>query len=120
VFTREAVAAVFRASGGLPRTVNVISDNALIGGFASQVKPINARFVEDVCRDFDIAGSVAPSPSFIDVDQVADKESPEPESQAPVSAPNVPEPTTGEAPALEQCVVPMFGQVGRKRPFSFF
>ena len=64
MFTREAVAAVFQASGGLPRTVNVISDNALIGGFASQVKPINAKFVEEVCRDFDITGSAAPVSSL--------------------------------------------------------
>ena len=41
--------------------MNVISDNALIGGFAAQVKPINAKFVEEVCRDFDIrAASVRP------------------------------------------------------------
>ena len=29
--------------GGIPRTVNVICDNALIGGFAAQIKPVDAR-----------------------------------------------------------------------------
>src|SRR5688500_14299597 len=54
IFTRESIGAVFAASAGLPRTVNVVCDNALIGGFAAQVRPITAGFVEDVCRDFDI------------------------------------------------------------------
>ena len=39
--------------------MNVLCDNALIGGFAAQVKPIPVEIVEDVCRDFDLlAGAV--------------------------------------------------------------
>ena len=33
VFTRDAMSAVFASSGGLPRTVSVICDNALVSGF---------------------------------------------------------------------------------------
>ncbi|MGH9314815.1 MAG: ExeA family protein, partial [Vicinamibacterales bacterium] len=40
IFTKEAVTAIYEASAGLPRTINVICDNALIGGFAGQVKPV--------------------------------------------------------------------------------
>jgi len=36
LFTREAVLAIHDASQGVPRTINVICDNALIGGFAAQ------------------------------------------------------------------------------------
>jgi general secretion pathway protein A len=117
VFTREAVGTVFQASGGVPRTVNVISDNALIGGFAAQVKPINAAFVEEVCRDFDInstAGSAAAIPSL--VDQSGDPAAPE--GPHLVSPPQVPASASGEAPAVE--VTPMFGNVNRKGRFSFF
>ena len=44
----------------------MISDNALIGGYAAQVKPINAKFVEEVCRDFDITSSAAPVSSLLE------------------------------------------------------
>lgn len=65
IFKREAVVAVFEGSLGVPRTINVICDNALINGFAAQVKPVSLEIVEDVCRDFDLVGGrravVAPS-----------------------------------------------------------
>jgi type II secretory pathway predicted ATPase ExeA len=54
VFTRDAVLAVYEASRGIPRTIGVICDNALIGGYAAQVKPVTRAIVEDVCRDFDL------------------------------------------------------------------
>jgi len=54
IFTREAVTAIFEGSTGLPRTINVICDNALIGGFAAQVKPVPRAIVDDVIRDFDL------------------------------------------------------------------
>ena len=60
VFTREAVLAIHEASGGVPRVVNVICDNALIGGFAAQTKPIVKSIVDEVCRDFDVASRPSP------------------------------------------------------------
>ena len=120
VFTREAVAAVFEASGGLPRTVNVISDNALIGGFAAQVKPINARFVEEVCRDFDIrttaARSVAAVPSLSDQavhDDAHDAPAAQERPQL-VVAPRVP------AAASDDAVPQVMTDLTRKRRVSFF
>lgn len=111
VFTREAVAAVYAASGGLPRTVNVICDNALIGGFAAQVKPINVGFVEEVVRDFDIrvaSGSSEAVPALRDQEGVA----------ADPAAPRVPAQQSGEAPPLAHG--PTFGTGTRRRRFSFF
>jgi type II secretory pathway predicted ATPase ExeA len=60
IFSREAVMAIFEASRGVPRTINVLCDNALIGGFAAQARPIPVNVVADICRDFDIGA--APSP----------------------------------------------------------
>lgn len=54
IFTREAVAAVYEGSSGLPRTINVICDNALLGGFAVQAKPVPRAIVDEVIRDFDL------------------------------------------------------------------
>lgn len=57
VFTREAVALIHQAARGLPRTINVIADNALLGGFAAGVRPVGSAIVADVCRDFDLPGA---------------------------------------------------------------
>jgi general secretion pathway protein A len=113
VFTREAVAAVYAASGGLPRTVNVICDNALIGGFAGQVKPINVGFVEEVCRDFDIraaSGSSEAGSALEDQEVVA--------ADPAAAAPRVPARQSGEAPPLAHAAT--FGTGTRRRRFSFF
>jgi len=54
VFTREALAVIHAHSGGIPRIINVIADNALLGGFAASQRPVTAAIVRDVCRDFDL------------------------------------------------------------------
>ena len=54
IFTRDAVVAIYEGSSGIPRTINVICDNALIGGFAAQLKPVPVEIVDSVRRDFDL------------------------------------------------------------------
>jgi type II secretory pathway predicted ATPase ExeA len=54
LFTREAVIAMHEASGGIPRTLSVICDNALLTAFANEVRPVTAKIVAEVCRDFDL------------------------------------------------------------------
>jgi hypothetical protein len=49
------VGAIFSASGGIPRTISVICENALINGFALQQRPIGAETIVEVCRDHMIA-----------------------------------------------------------------
>ena len=53
-FSREAILAIHDASGGIPRTINVICDNALLGGFAAQVRPVSLAIIDEVCDDFDL------------------------------------------------------------------
>ena len=60
IFTREAVIAVHEASQGIPRTISVLCDNALLCGFASNTRPVDADIVDEVCADFDLVGT-APS-----------------------------------------------------------
>ncbi|MPY86310.1 MAG: AAA family ATPase [Luteitalea sp.] len=62
IFTREAVVSIYEASGGLPRTINVIGDNALLGGFAAQVRPVNQAIVREICDDFDLDSTQAVDP----------------------------------------------------------
>jgi general secretion pathway protein A len=54
VFSREAILAIAEASGGVPRTINVICDNALLGAFASGSIPVLREMVDEVRRDFDL------------------------------------------------------------------
>jgi general secretion pathway protein A len=63
ILTKDAVLAIHEISAGLPRIINVVADNALMGGFAGHIKPVDATVVREVARDFDFAsgpGRVAP------------------------------------------------------------
>jgi polysaccharide export outer membrane protein len=62
IFTRDALLLIYEATKGVPRTINVLCDNALIGGFAEQVKPVNAKIVREVAKDFDFHESAVPAP----------------------------------------------------------
>ena len=59
LFSREAVKAVYERSRGIPRTISVICDNALLTGYAEELRPIQAKTIESVCRDFDLQGTGA-------------------------------------------------------------
>jgi general secretion pathway protein A len=61
VFTRQAVALMYERSAGLPRTISVIADNALLAGLAANQKPVGADLVREVCRDFDLAPGGEPA-----------------------------------------------------------
>jgi general secretion pathway protein A len=54
VFTRQAIDVIYQHSGGIPRLISVICDNALISGFAADCRPVNRQIVGDVCKDFDL------------------------------------------------------------------
>lgn len=103
IFTRDAIEAIYEASKGIPRTINVLCDNSLIGGFAAQQKPIPRAIVDDVCRDFDL-GAAAESPDAGD------------DAPAPPTPARAPEPQD-QAPerAMFQSLAPR-----PKRRFSFF
>jgi general secretion pathway protein A len=64
LFTREAVMLMHERAAGIPRTISVIADNALVSGFALSQRPIIAATVVEVCRDLDLAehsGDEAPT-----------------------------------------------------------
>jgi len=52
VFTKEAVVLIHQRSRGIPRTISVICDNAMLAAYAVGVKPIGPDIVEEVSRDF--------------------------------------------------------------------
>lgn len=127
VFTREAVAGIHARSGGVPRTVSVIADNALLGGFAAGVKPVTATIVRDVCRDLDldepperVRGPVQPGPADatsadVSFRMLRARVSLPSETRSSATATGV-EPPVAQAAGGSQ----MFGAVTRKRRFFFF
>jgi general secretion pathway protein A len=89
VFTREAVALIHKRSQGIPRTISVIADNALLGGFATGQRPVASQLVEEVCRDFDLHESAAAAALA-----------------APAPAPTVVPAAVAVAPAPPRLIVP--------------
>ena len=49
MFTREAVILIHEYSRGIPRTINVIADNALLGGFATGQRTVTRQRVFEAC-----------------------------------------------------------------------
>jgi general secretion pathway protein A len=54
IFSREAVLRIYERSRGIPRTISVICDNALLTGYAEEERPVGPNLIETVCRDFDL------------------------------------------------------------------
>jgi type II secretory pathway predicted ATPase ExeA len=58
MFTADAVALIHDRARGIPRLINVIADNALLGAFAAGQRPVSTQCVRDVCQDFDLGSPV--------------------------------------------------------------
>jgi len=67
LFTREAVTLIHEHSGGIPRTISVICDNALVHGLALGHQPVGQEVVREVCRDFRLGGPLAERPTSTEV-----------------------------------------------------
>jgi general secretion pathway protein A len=61
VFTREAAMLLHQAAAGIPRTINVLADNALLAAFARQQAPATTDVVKEIVRDFRIGATGAGS-----------------------------------------------------------
>ena len=110
IFTRDALAVIHQRSGGVPRTISVICDNALVGGFASGTQTIGADLIREVCNDFDLRVPSAPRADGTRT----------PATAARTLAPAVPALATPGKPASADRANGMFADVGKRRWFSFF
>ena len=144
VFTRDAVVAIFDRSRGIPRTISVICDNALVTGFATDAKPITKKVVLEVCSDLALpareAGPQAPGRHVLSLKGPPARQAapPPPPASARQPMPTVqgpspaqqepPEPLSVVRTAAEQGGGPassgerpaMFGALRRRRRFPFF
>jgi general secretion pathway protein A len=108
LFTREAVSVIHEHSGGIPRTISVICDNALVGGMALERQPVDRSLVLEVCRDFHLRHEA----------QDSDVVEPETSSSTvePVSTAGLSQPLTEPGRNAEQ----MGPEAARPRRFAFF
>jgi general secretion pathway protein A len=110
LFTREAVILIHERARGIPRTINVICDNALVTAMALGQRLIDCEMVREVVRDFDLGAAepkVLTPPAVRIVESAGPAESPAPELGAP-SADDAGTDSTGhEAVAIDG---------GRRRP----
>jgi general secretion pathway protein A len=109
LFTRDAVIAIHDAAKGLPRTISVICDNALVTGFAASIRPVGRDIVTGVCADFNLTKPAAAAPI---PDSVSNTAQSVPVDAAADAAP----PPAGEpAPSPS-----LFTEYGPSKRFSFF
>jgi type II secretory pathway predicted ATPase ExeA len=59
MFTLDAVKLIHEYAGGIPRTISVICDNALVSGMALGRSPVNRAIVVEVGRELCVNGSGA-------------------------------------------------------------
>jgi len=65
IFGPEAIEAVHRHSGGIPRITNLLCEHALINAFVGHSRTVSAKMVEEVARDFDLREAEVESPPTI-------------------------------------------------------
>jgi hypothetical protein len=62
-FTPEALLAIHQASGGTPRVINTLCDNALFEAFLSRQESIDEGLVRRVADNLGLVGSALPAPA---------------------------------------------------------
>jgi general secretion pathway protein A len=54
IFSAPAIDAIHIYSLGIPRVINLLCEHALVNGFVDQQRPIQAKIVEEVAREFQL------------------------------------------------------------------
>ena len=54
IFTDKALKEIYSRSGGIPRLINILCDNALLNGYALDQKMVNERSVKEVAKDLNL------------------------------------------------------------------
>ena len=54
IFSKEAIETVHLYSRGIPRVVNLLCEHAMINAYVDNMRPVPARLVEDVAKEFSL------------------------------------------------------------------
>ncbi|HEX9757834.1 MAG TPA: AAA family ATPase [Nitrospiria bacterium] len=55
LFTKDALSSIHKFSGGIPRLINAICDNALLEGFLRKKETVSGEMIEEVASDLKVA-----------------------------------------------------------------
>ena len=113
LFTVEAVLLIHQRSRGIPRSINVICENALISGFAEQEQPVTRRLVLEVCEEFELderppTAATENSTGFLHLRESAEGPNGLQGAELPLSSAGV------EEPAANDISPPAAAQSGRR------
>ena len=71
IFSADAVAMVHKYSVGIPRVINLLCEHSLINAYVEQQRPISAKIVEEVAKEFEfdqVAPTASPQSMKLDAD----------------------------------------------------
>jgi general secretion pathway protein A len=120
LFTREAVMLIHERSAGIPRTISVICDNALVTGFGMARQPVNHDIVLEVVNDLDLRETRSRDAFSGGSDDNLSTASADEEAPSPPSGRSLPGDQSGTAP-LVPVEVDSSAVNSRNRPrFSLF
>ncbi len=54
MFTKQAVKEIYRYSGGMPRMINILCDNSLLGGYSSNQRIIDKKLVKEAAKELQL------------------------------------------------------------------
>jgi general secretion pathway protein A len=54
VFTEKALREIYQRSGGIPRLINILCDNALVNGYALDQKKVDHKLVREAAKDLSL------------------------------------------------------------------
>jgi hypothetical protein len=106
IFSQEAVRLIHECSAGIPRSISVICDNALVSGMALGRKLVDRAIVTEVCRDLRLGVQDPQEQAFPR----------RPIREDVVSAPVAEEPSAGES---DNGTSPQVSEPARPRRFPF-
>jgi general secretion pathway protein A len=66
MFPDTTITHVHRHARGIPRLINTVCENALIGAYARQLTSIGPEVIDEVARDLRLGVMSAPSPAYAD------------------------------------------------------
>jgi type II secretory pathway predicted ATPase ExeA len=84
LFTREAVTLIHEYSRGIPRTISVMCDNALVSGMALGRQPVDRAIVLEVASDFDLRDAEGSDPEGATIDDAVSADAPDAVSEPAV------------------------------------
>jgi general secretion pathway protein A len=64
-FTKQAIKEIYRYSGGMPRMINILCDNSLLGGYSSNRKIIDKKLVKEAAKELQLTKSFLQTWSWI-------------------------------------------------------